>query len=288
MAEKYFFEKKLPNTNQNYKIGFLLKKKVFSAKSKYHKIEVFDTYGMGKLLVLDGILQLSEKYEFIYHEMLSHLPLFKYPNVKKVLIIGGGDGGVLREVLKHPIKQVFLCDIDKKVSEVSKKYFPSLKLKNSLKDKRLKLVFEDGIKFVRNFKNYFDVIICDSTDPSELSKGLFSKKFYQNVCKALSCDGIFIAQAGNFIEQFSEIRNTYEKFKKIFFSVKIHRAPVFDYQLTDFSFILASKKKNLEKISLVQLEKRFKQKKLKGLRYYSPKIHFCSGILPKFYLQKLN
>lgn len=286
---KWFFAKPVPGTKQDYKVGFRIKKRLFSGKSKYQKIEVFDTFGMGRMLVLDGIVQLSERYEFIYHEIISHLPLFYHPNPEKVLIIGGGDGGVLREVLKHPTREVFLAELDPKVIEISKIFLPFLKLERSLRDKRVKLCFEDGAVFVKKFKNFFDVIIIDSTDPVGPAQGLFSQKFYRAAYNALSKDGIFITQSGNFIDQFSEANSACKKMKSIFSSVRVHRATVFDYELTDFSFTLASKKIDLEKFNSKVIKKRFeKLRDSKGLKYYSSEIHFCSGILPKFYRQKLK
>jgi spermidine synthase len=285
MKKNWFFENPLPLTKEEIKIGFKIKRKIYSEKSQYQKIEILDTFAFGKILVLDGIIQLSQKYEFIYHEMISHLSLFSHPHPKRVLIVGGGDGGTLREVLKHDLKEVFLVEIDPKVMEVSKKYLSFLKLKNSLKRKNVKIFFENGANFIKEFKNFFDVIICDSTDPSGPSKVLFSEKFYKDVFNGLSKNGIFITQGGNFLQQIFEIKDCYKKLKKIFPFVKIHRAVVFDYQLTDFSFILASKGINFEKISLERIRKRFKKIE-KSLKYYSPEIHFSSGILPKFYKEK--
>ena len=289
MKEKWFFEEALPGTGQDYKIGLKVKREVFFKKSKYQNIEILETSGLGRILVLNGIVQLSEKYEFIYHEMLAHLSLFYCANTKKILIIGGGDGGVLRQVLKHPVREIYLVELDKEVVAISKKYLSFLDIKNSLKDKRVKLFFEDGVAFIKENKNFFDVIIIDSTDPSGPSTVLFSKNFYKAAYNALAKKGIFITQSGNFIEQFSEIQSAYKKLKDVFRSVKIHRAPVFDYQLTDFSFTLAAKEKDLEKFNLKTIEKRFKNlKNYQDLKYYSPQIHFCSGILPKFYSQRLN
>jgi len=292
----WFFEKELPNAVQNYKIGWRIKKKVYSDKSKYQKIEILDTFGLGRIFVLDGILQLSEKYEFIYHEMISHLPLFYHPNPKRILIIGGGDGGVLREVLKHPLKEIFLVELDSKVVKVSKKYLPFLNLKNSLKNQKVKLFFDDGATFVKKFKNFFDVIITDSTDPAGPSLPLFQKRFYQDSFSALKKEGIFITQSGNFLDQISEIETAIKNLKVFFPYVKIHYIFTPDYQGSDFSFTLASKKIDLENFDIKKREKRFskliKSPKLgrgfRNLKYYSPEIHFSSGILPKFYQEKLK
>ena len=289
MKEKWFFEKALPNVPQNHRVGFRVKKRIFSRKDKYQDIEILDTFEMGRIFVLDGIVQLSENYEFIYHEMMSHLCLFSHPNPKNVLIIGGGDGGILREVLKHPVKRVDFVELDKTVVDVSKKYFPFLKIENSLKDKRVKLFFDDGAKFIKKKKNCYDAIIVDSTDPSEMSKVLFFKIFYQAIYSSLSAGGVFMTQSGNFIEQIPEIKRTNKKLKSIFPFVKVHRATVFDYELTEFSFILAAKNQNLKKFNPEDIERRFKSlKKCRDLKYYSPQIHFCSGVLPKFYQQKIK
>lgn len=283
---QWFFEKELPNVVQNYKIGWRIKKRVYSGKSKYQKIEILDTSGLGRIFVLDGIVQLSEKYEFIYHEMISHLPLFYHPSPKKILIVGGGDGGVLREVLKHSLKEVFFVELDPKVVEISKRYLPFLNLKNSLKQKKVRLFFGDGATFVKKFKNFFDVIIVDSTDPAGPSLSLFQKRFYQNSFSALKKEGVFITQSGNFLDQISEIKTAIKNLTLFFPYVKVHRIFTPDYQGSDFSFTLASKKINLEKFDIRKIAKRFK--KIKDLKYYSPEMHLTSGILPKFYQKKLE
>lgn len=278
----WFFEKELPNAVQNYKIGWRIKKKIYSGRSKYQKIEILDTFDLGRIFVLDGILQLSEKYEFIYHEMISHLSLFYHPNPKRVLIIGGGDGGVVREVLKHSAEEVFLVELDSKVIKLSKKYLPFLDLKNSSRDKRVKLFLEDGAFFIKKFKNFFDLIIVDSTDPSSFSLSLFQKRFYKNSFLALKKQGIFITQSGNFLDQILEIKAVVKNLKNFFPYVKVHRVFTPDYQGSDFSFTLASKKINLENLDIKTI------KKIKDLKYYSPKIHFSSGVLPRFYQEKLK
>ena len=283
---KLFFEKQLPCIKQGYKFGIKIKKKIFSLKSKYQKIEVFDTYTFGRILVLDGIIQLSQKYEFIYHEMMTHLPLFCHSNPERVLIIGGGDGGILREVLKHPIKKVFLVDIDEKVFQISKKFLSFLRLKESLKDKRTKVLITDGSEFIKKFKDFFDIVIVDSTDPIGPARSLFTEKFYKSVFATLNENGIMITQSGNWLDQIKEIKNIQKNLKAIFPFTKIHRAFVPDYQGSEFTFSLGSKRRldyNLSEIS-----KRFKERlSKKSLKYYSPQIHFTSGVLPEFLKKKI-
>lgn len=278
--KNWVFEKELPGIKNDYKFGVKIKKKIFSGKSKYQKIEVFDTYRFGKILALDGIFQLSERDEFIYHEMISHLPLFCHPNPQKVLIIGGGDGGILREVLKHPIKKVYLVEIDERVVEVSQKYLPFIS-KGAFRDKRVKICIEDGKKFIKKYRNFFDVIILDLTDPSGPSRLLFTKRSYQSVYQSLKKGGIMVTQSGNWFYQFPEIKKVFKNLKKIFPFVKIHRVTIPIYQGAEFSLTLGSKKVNLDKIDLKKLKERYKKLNLKT-KYYSPEIHFASSVLPKY------
>jgi spermidine synthase len=283
---QWFFEKNVPGVCSTIETGIKIKKKIFSGRTPYQEIEVIDTFSFGLILALDGIIQLSQLDEFIYHEMLVHQAMFSHRNPKKVLIIGGGDGGALREVLKHPVEEVYLVDIDKKVIEVSKKYLPFVS-KGAFRDKRAKIFIEDGIKFIKNFKNFFDIIIIDSTDPSGPSLGLFSQNFYQDAFKALSKEGIVSVQTGCLLEQISGVKKVFKKLEKIFPSVRIHKACVPCYQCSiEYSFTIASKF-DLGKIVLKNIEKRFKKLNL-DLKYYRPEIHFSSAVLPRYLEKRLK
>lgn len=283
---QWFFEETVPGILSTTKTAIKIKKKIFSGKSPYQKLEVMDTFPFGRILVLDGIVQLSQEDEFIYHEMLIHPAMFYHPDPKKVLIIGGGDGGALREVLKHPVQEAYLVDIDKKVVEVSQKYLPFVS-KGAFKNKRAKIFIEDGIKFVKKYKNFFDVIIIDSTDPLGPSIDLFSQNFYRNVFKALTKNGIISIQSGCLFEQFSHLEKIFKKIKKIFPFVKIHKTCVPCLQCSsEYSFTIAAKF-NLAKVTFKNLEKKFKKLNLKS-KYYSPKIHFSSVVLPKYLKEKLK
>lgn len=283
---QWFFEENIPGILGTITSGVRIKKKIFSGKTPYQKMEIMDTFPFGRILALDGIIQLSQEDEFIYHEMLTHPAMFYHPHPQKVLIIGGGDGGVLREVLKHPVKEVYLVDIDREIIEISKKYLPFVS-RGAFKDKRAKILIEDGIKFVRRSKNFFDVVIVDLTDPSGPSLGLYSKNFYQAIFKTLNKKGVLSVQSGCFFEQFLHLKGIYKRLKKIFPYVKIHKACVPCLQCSnEYSFTIASKI-NLEKIGFEKIEKRFKKLKL-NLKYYSPKIHLASSILPKYLKEKME
>ncbi|MCK5179257.1 MAG: bis-aminopropyl spermidine synthase family protein, partial [Candidatus Omnitrophica bacterium] len=154
------------------KIG-LKGKLLYKKKTSYQDMQIYDTQRFGKLLLLDGAIQTTEKDEFIYHEMITHPVLFMHPKPENILVIGGGDGGVLREVLKHRVKKVILVEIDEKVIKFSERYFPSLS-KGAFRNSRVKIVIEDGAKFIRETKEKFDIVIVDSPDPVGVAKVLFS------------------------------------------------------------------------------------------------------------------
>jgi spermidine synthase len=274
LGKEWFFEDFLPGEPQKSTWGFLIEKKIFSGRSEFQKIEVFENEEFGRILVLDGVVQLSTKFEYIYHEMLVHPAMLSHENPKRVLIIGGGDGGSLREVVKHPVKEIYLVDIDKKVIEVSKKYLPSVSA-GSFKDKRLKIFNEDAFKFLERCQNFFDVIINDLTDPKGPSLSLWGRKFYQKILNALNKGGIVSMQAGYLREKFSN--NLRKKMKKFFPFFVLHSAFVDCFPMGEHVFFLGSKDFNFDKISFKEIQKKFKKLKLKT-KYYNPKIHFCSRI----------
>jgi spermidine synthase len=174
-------------------IGVKVKEKLIEEQTPYQKLEIYDTVHFGKLLTLDGRVMLSDKDEFVYHEMMSHPVLCTHKNPQKVLVVGGGDGGVIREILKHDsIQEVTLCEIDERVTRLSQQYFPAVSGK--LEDPRVKLVFQDGIKYTEQFEHYFDIIITDSTDPIGHAVSLFQEDYYHRVKRALKPNGCVICQ----------------------------------------------------------------------------------------------
>lgn len=172
-----------------------LEEKVHEEQTPYQKIEIFETELFGTLMTLDGLVMVTDKDNFIYHEMVTHPALFTHPNPERVLIIGGGDCGSLKEVLKHPnVKLVDQVELDERVTRVSEQYFPELCSSNQ--DKRVRFHFTDGIEWVRNSQAAgYDIIIIDSTDPVGPALGLFSQEFYQACFSALSAQGVLIVQS---------------------------------------------------------------------------------------------
>lgn len=282
---KWFFEETVPYDNSRIVIGIEIKKKLYSGKSTYQKIEFFDTYFYGRILVLDGILQTSEKDEFIYHEMLCQIPMLLVKNPRRVLIIGGGDGGALKEVLKHKIEKVWMVEIDKKVIKLSKKYIPSIS-KGAFKDKRAEVIIGDGKEYMKKKNNFFDVIILDLSDPGGPAEDLISLKFYKDVKKALRKGGIVSIQSGSFTCQAKLVTTIFNRIKKVFPYVEIHKAVIPSYQAGEYSFTIGSEN-NLEKLTLKNLKEKFKKLKL-SLKYYNPEIYFASKVLPNYLKEKFK
>ncbi len=292
---KWFYDKYYPG----YGICLEIKKKIFSKKSKYQKIEIFETKKFGRMLVLDEgfgqykeSIQLTERDEFIYHEMIVHVPLFSLPGApvkgaasngasKKVLIIGDGDGGILREVLKHPVKEVYIVEIDEEVIKACAKFLPSVGGK-SLKDKRVKLIIGNGARFIKDFNNFFDLVIVGAPDPSGSGKILFSLNFYKNIYRALAPWGMMISQSGPVIfwpeTEYGQIRG---RLKKVFPKTATCLAFIPTYPGALWSFAIGSKKIDPAKMGLENLKRKYKQLKIKT-KYYNPEIHLSSYVLPNF------
>ncbi len=221
-------------------IGLTFKvKEVKKIKSKYQEIAILDTLEFGKMLVLDGLVQTTEKDEFIYHEMISHPAMLIHKNPERILVIGGGDGGTIREILKYPsVKEAHLCEIDEEVIFVAEKYFPSISY--ALKDPKVKIFIEDGNEFLEEKKGYYDIIIMDNSDPIGASEVLFKAEFYQKVKEALKEDGIMVAQTESPILQKDYFKNAVNEISKVFKNVEVYLAYIPTYPSGMWSFTIAS------------------------------------------------
>ncbi|MDP4007439.1 MAG: polyamine aminopropyltransferase [bacterium] len=283
----YFFEGEVPFDTIETKIGFRVKKGLYSGKSSYQKIHIFDLYFYGKTLFLDRVLQTAEKDEFIYHEMLCQAPLFVHSSPRRVLIVGGGDGGSLEEVLKHiSVQEAWMVEIDKKVVDISRKYLPSIS-KNAFQDKRAHLIYGDGKEFITKREDFFDVVILDLSDPGGPARNLISQKFYDSVKRSLHKNGIVSIQLGSLTTQPGLITLIKRRLQKVFRFVQIRGAVVPSYQAGLYSFMMASDF-NFLKVSQSVLEKKFKNAKKMNLKYWSPEIHEASAVLPLYLKQELK
>lgn len=255
-------------------------KLVYKKKTLYQDLKIYKTARFGNLLLLDNNIQTTEKDEFIYHEMLVHPILLSHPNPKKVLIIGAGDGGILREVLKHKVESVCLVEIDKDVVDLSKKYLPSISA-GTFNDKRTRVIIGDGAKFIRQTKEKFDAVIVDSPDPVGVAKVLFSSKFYRDIFAVLEDDGIMVRQTGSTFFQPSEVGRNYKIVKSVFSFASVYLAAIPTYIGGFFSVIGASKKIDLENLDYSFISSRYSKLKL-STKYYNPEIHFASMKLPNY------
>lgn len=283
---KWFLETSFPGVRRCKRDSFLIKKEIFKGKTKFQSIHIFESPGFGKMLALDGIIQLSQSDEFIYHEMIAHVPLFSHPDPKRLLVVGGGDGGVLREAGKHPLAGLQLVDIDKDVVALARKHLPFIS-RGAFSDKRTKLFFEDGRKFIARHKDFFDIIVVDSTDPVGPGKVLFQRDFYKNVFEALTKDGMAIFQLGPFLDFNLIIKPTAEKLKRFCSHINTVRLPMPSYSCgSEYCFMLASKSVDPAKISLAVLKGRLRERlgpKEKTLKYYTPEMHLASLVPPKMW-----
>ena len=205
-------------------VGITIKaaKTLFSGKSKFQQLDIIETLEFGRMMLLDGLVMVTERDEFIYHDMIVHPALFTHPNPKKVLVIGGGDGGTIREIMKHPqVELAVLCEIDGLVIEKSIEFLPSMASEIDGNNPRVKLHVDDGIAYIRDHQNEFDIILVDSTDPIGPAVGLFEENFYQLVFSALKSDGIMIAQSESPFYHAEIQKSMYQNLRVVFPLVKM-------------------------------------------------------------------
>ncbi len=268
--ELWFTEKQTPGLGITCKVLQTLHREV----TPYQEIAVLDTEQFGRMLVLDGMVQLTISDEFVYHEMLAHVPLHTHPNPRHVLIIGGGDGGTAREVLRHPqVERVSLVEIDRRVMDVSRHFLPEVAV--SFDDPRMDVHFEDGVAYIVNKCGEYDVILIDSPEPIGQAERLFSMEFYEGISSALREDGIFAAQTESpFVNQ-ELITRVNSDISSTFPITRLYLAPVPTYPSGSWSFTLGSKCYD-PMLSL-------RDGGLAGvLRYYNTDVHRAAFQLPNF------
>jgi spermidine synthase len=246
---------------------------IYSSQSNYQHIEVFETKYFGKLLRLDGIIQMTEFDEANYHEMIVHVPLNSHSLPEKVLVIGGGDGGAVREILKHKdVKKIDLVEIDEQVINVSKKFFPDVS--KGLDDPRLSIINEEGANYAKFCSTFYDVIIIDSTDPFSVGQSLFKESFYFYLKKILKFRGIIVSQSESMFYDLNLIKEMHKFKKKYFKNVQYYYTMVPTYPSGNIGFQFCSEadyshnKNNVDKID--------------GLKYYNSSIHSSSFLTPNF------
>ncbi len=257
-------------------------KVLFSKKSKYQQIDIYQTKTQGKMLVLDGIIQLTEADEFAYQEMMAHLPLFAHPCPKDVLVVGGGDGGVLREVGRHDrVEKIDFCEIDETVIRAAKKYLPSLAC--GFDDPRVNIHIEDGSAFAQNKKEAYDVIIVDSSDPIGPGEALFEEPFYQALKYALKPGGVVATQGESFFLHQDCVKKLVQITRSLFPVNGFAYTLVPTYPGGHLGVCMGSLGPDPSKPA-----RPISSHLQNQLKYYTPEIHQASFVLPRFGQQLLE
>lgn len=277
MNGDWFNETLYPDHQQR----FLIEKVLFRHKSEFQDIMIFENARFGRVLTLDGVVQTTERDEFVYHEMLSHVPILAHGNVRKVCIIGGGDGGALEEVLKHPgVAKATMVEIDRAVVDLSKEYLPSI-CGAAFEDPRTDLVIADGVKFVAETTERYDVMIVDSTDPIGPAEVLFELDFYRNCARCLTEDGIIVTQSGVSYMQGEEARTMHRRLGAVFTDATFYLAQVPTYATGFMTLGWGCKSKRPRARPVADVARDYASLDL-GTHYYNPDIHAGCFALPNY------
>lgn len=266
------------------RFGYKVKQVLEDMQTEFQKLEVIETVTYGKMLVLDGCVMVTENDEFVYHEMIAHIPVaLAAQPVKDVLVIGGGDGGTVRELLKHAeVEKITLCEIDGKVVEVSKKHFPEVAC--GLSDPRVEVKIGDGVAFMKTQTKAYDLVIIDSTDPIGPGVGLFTGDFYKSVANALKPEGLMVAQSESpwysrevLCRIQNNIRSGFAHSRSYIGSVPTYPRGLWSWTMARFSPIDPAMA-NLDKIAAIE----------SSLKYLTPEMVKAAFVLPPFYADKIK
>ncbi len=270
---------------KNVKLSIKVDKQLYSGKSEFQRIDIFESKEFGRFLTLDGFIMLTGKDEFIYHEMITHVPMAVHPNVKKVLIIGAGDGGVVRELTRYEtIEHIDLVEIDEMVVSICKEFLPQTAC--SFDDKRLHIYYQDGLKFIRNYENEYDLIIVDSTDPFGPGEGLFTKEFYGSCFKALKEDGVMVNQHESpfYEDDANAMKRAHKRIVESFEISRVYQAHIPTYPSGHWLFGFASKKYH----PLKDLNAKKWNELGIATKYYNTNLHKGAFYLPNYVEEMLE
>lgn len=266
---------------------FSVDRMLHEVRTEHQHLVIFENARMGRVMALDGVIQTTEADEFIYHEMLTHVPILAHGNAKRVLIIGGGDGGMLREVSKHAsVEHITMVEIDGTVVDMCKEFLPNHS-QGAFDDARLNLVIDDGMRFVATTPETFDVIISDSTDPIGPGEVLFSENFYQACHRCLNAGGVLVTQNGTPFMQLDTVRNTAGRMNGLFADWHFYQAAVPTYIGGSMTFAWGSTNPALRQVDSATLAQRFAASGIQT-RYYNPAIHQGAFALPQYVLQAIG
>lgn len=260
---------------------FVMNEVLFEVETDHQHLIIFKNDQWGRVMALDGVIQTTEKDEFIYHEMMTHVPLLAHGNAKRVLIIGGGDGGILREVLKHAtVESVTQVEIDQQVIDMCVRYLPNHSA-GAFDHSKANIVIADGVDFVNNCTEKFDVIISDSTDPIGPGEVLFTSRFYQGIQACLNEGGVFVAQNGVSFMQTEEVTTTFKRLSPLFKEARFYSAAVPTYVGGIMTFAWATDNELLRQTTVEQIRSRFAAAEIQT-RFYTPELHMGAFALPQY------
>jgi spermidine synthase len=267
-------------THENIALRFRLKERLFVKQSDFQKVEVVETQEHGKLLAHDGMIMVTERDEFVYHDMITHVPMHTHPQPKNILVIGGGDGGTVREVLRHPtVEKVTMVEIDGVVVEASKKFIPQTA--NRLSDPKVDLRIADGVDFVKNTDDKFDVIIVDSSEPIGPATPLFNINFYKDVDRCLATGGAVVAQGESPYYDMKMQKVLLQIMNEVFPKVHIYNYCNMSYPSGLWSFAYASHQ-------LCPIKDFDPSRVQQSFQYYNQDIHWGSFMIPQFMREELK
>ena len=277
--KREFIEEAADGYTQRLSIDELL----YEVRTDHQHMIIFKNRTFGRVLALDGVIQTTEADEFIYHEMMAHVPIFAHGHVERVLIIGGGDGGLLREVLRHrTIRQVVQVEIDQSVIDLCRRYLPTHS-QGAFEDSRVTIVIDDGLNYLRDTADGFDVILTDSTDPEGPAAVLFSESYYAACQRCMNPDGVLVTQNGVVFFQPDELRSTADSFDRLFADRSFFTAAIPSYVGGVMAFGWASGDARLRRQPLPTLRDRLAASGF-NTRYYSPETHAAAFALPQHML----
>ncbi|MDT3686218.1 MAG: polyamine aminopropyltransferase [Pseudorhodoplanes sp.] len=265
-----------------FRISFKAERVLYETKTEHQDLALFENRRFGKVLMLDGATQVTTADEFVYHEMMTHVPILAHGKAKDVLIVGGGDCGIAEEALKHKaVKHLVQVEIDQSVVDFSKEHFPEF-TGPVLSDKRFELVIADGMKYVAETDRRFDVVIVDSTDPQGPGAVLFSEEFYAGVKRCLTPGGVMVTQSGVPFFQPEELTGSIEKFRKLWKDSSCYVAAIPTYIGGHMAMGWASDDKTLRQTSVKTIAQRYSRAGRFSTRYWTPEVHVAAFALPRF------
>jgi spermidine synthase len=271
----------------SYGQEFVVDELLYEAKSDHQHVIIFHNAAFGRVLVLDGVVQTTERDEFIYHEMMAHVPILAHGHAKRVLIVGGGDGATLREVLRHKqVERIVLVEIDRLVIDMCRQYLP-LHSQGAFDDPRVEIVIDDGLKFAQQTDDIFDVIISDSSDPIGPGEALFKADFFAACKRCLNPGGVLVNQNGVPYMQLEELSTTARRLAKVFADWHFYSAAVPTYIGGIMAFGWATDNPALRPVDSDILKTRFAAAGIKT-RYYNPEIHTASFALPQYIVEAIG